>query len=71
MKLDQVITGRIKGIRYERFGVSLTTKSSDLQDASITVPDDDFSDLEKKSKIINQFRGKKEDGTKRAQYIKV
>ena len=73
MKIGQVVTARITTIRFEYFGVRLTTKSTDLQDEDgrYKVPDDDSTDQERKKATLDLYHGKKVDPKKKAQYIKV
>ena len=73
MKIDQVVTGRITSIKFERFGVRLTTRSADLQDEDglYKIKDDEFTDSDKKVRSLREFEGRQVDGKRKAQYIKV
>ena len=72
MKRDQVVTGRIIKIDFERFFVNISTKSDVLQDKQglYKLKDDDYTNTALKEQVLNQYQ-KKATGDQKSAYIKV
>ena len=72
MKRDQVVTGRIIKIDFERFFVNISTKSDVLQDNQglYKLKDDDYTNTALKEQVLNQYQ-KKASADQKSAYIKV
>ena len=72
MKRDQVVTGRVIHINFERGFVNISTKSDVLQDNQglYKLKDDDYTNSDLKEKVLNEYK-KKTGSDQKVPYIKV
>ena len=72
MKRDQVVTGRVIQLNFEKGWINISTKSDVLQDNQglYKLKDDDYTNSDLKEKVLNVYKKKSGADTK-VPYIKV